>query len=157
MEETRPEVNSEKRKSAQLAERLEELRAALRLSQREFAEVLGVSLRGYTEWMGGTRIPTSALIEAAAHFGASADWLVDGTGEMLRKKAPAPAGAPLTAIMTGAGELKPVLPGSRAATLMDALQKLAVVQAALQEELAQVIRQQEQGSSPAPRQSEEKK
>lgn len=64
--------------------RLKELRIANDLSQKEMAEILGVSLSGYQNYEhGGRDIPTSVLARAMKKFGVDANWLF---GEVPREQ-----------------------------------------------------------------------
>ncbi len=57
---------------------IEAERVRLRMSRAYLAELLGVSLRTYSNWMNGVRdIPSSALIKMAKLFCCSTDYLLD--------------------------------------------------------------------------------
>ncbi len=57
---------------------IEAERVRLRMSRTYLAELLGVSLRTYSNWMNGTRdIPSSALVKMAKLFHCSTDYLLD--------------------------------------------------------------------------------
>ena len=62
--------------------RLRQIRKDVGLTQKEFAEKLGVSFRTYTRYeTESVNIPNSALEELAI-LGYSMDWLITGKGEM---------------------------------------------------------------------------
>lgn len=57
---------------------IEAERVRLRMSRTYLAELLGVSLRTYSNWMNGTRdIPSSVLVKMAKLFNCSTDYLLD--------------------------------------------------------------------------------
>lgn len=63
-----------------LAKRLKELREGRRIYQREFAEILGMSFRGYQNYETGQSEPKLAtLIAIADHYQVSIDYLVGRT------------------------------------------------------------------------------
>ena len=56
-------------------DRLEKLRGSL--SQKEFAQKLGVPLTSYTNWVGGTSSPKMEyIVMLCTKLGVSADWLL---------------------------------------------------------------------------------
>lgn len=58
-------------------ERLKQLRLALNLTQKDMAERLGITTRGYRNYELGAREPElSTLIKLAEQFHVSLDWLV---------------------------------------------------------------------------------
>lgn len=63
-----------------LSKRLKELRESRRIYQREFAEILGMSFRGYQNYETGQSEPKLAtLIAIADYFQVSIDYLVGRT------------------------------------------------------------------------------
>lgn len=63
-----------------LSKRLKELRENRRIYQREFAEILGMSFRGYQNYETGQSEPKLAtLIAIADYFQVSIDYLVGRT------------------------------------------------------------------------------
>ena len=67
-----------------IPERLKQARLSLRKSQKEMANILGVS---YPAWQGyelGRNEPGSAVIEALTKIGFNANWLMTGEGSMRR-------------------------------------------------------------------------
>lgn len=65
-----------------LAKRLKEIRESRRIYQRELAEVLGLSFRGYQNYETGQsdpKLPT--LIAIADYYGVSIDYLVGRTDD----------------------------------------------------------------------------
>ncbi len=68
-------------------ERVRLLRKMLGLSQKEFAQRLGKSLRAIQKWEAKERnIPDSALRLISQTFGVSYEWLKEGKGEIWEKK-----------------------------------------------------------------------
>jgi repressor LexA len=68
-------------------ERLKYLRKTLGLSQEEFGESIGKSLRTIQYWEAGTvQIPDTALKLISSTFGVSYEWLKEGKGEMWERK-----------------------------------------------------------------------
>jgi len=68
-------------------ERLKYLRKTLGLSQEEFGERIGKSLRTIQYWEAGTvQIPDTALKLISQVFGISYNWLKTGQGEMWDRK-----------------------------------------------------------------------
>ncbi len=58
-------------------ERLKQLRLSLNLTQKDMAELLGITTRGYRNYELGAREPElSTLIKLADRFHVSLDWLV---------------------------------------------------------------------------------
>ncbi len=70
------------------AQRLKELRTGRRLYQREMAQLLGLSTRGYQCYETGEHEPSiKNLIALADYFGVSIDYLVGRTdAPAMRKK-----------------------------------------------------------------------
>jgi transcriptional regulator with XRE-family HTH domain len=67
-----------------IPERLKQARLSLRKSQKEMANILGVS---YPAWQGyelGKNEPGSAVIEALTKIGFNANWLMTGEGSIRR-------------------------------------------------------------------------
>ena len=63
-----------------LAKRLKELREGRRIYQRELAEILGMSFRGYQNYETGQSEPKLAtLIAIADYYGVSIDYLAGRT------------------------------------------------------------------------------
>lgn len=68
------------------AKRLKELRNSRRIFQREMAEYLGISLRGYQCYEAGQNYPdVSGLIKLADYFDVSIDYLV-GRSDMPARR-----------------------------------------------------------------------
>ena len=64
------------------AERLKELRTSRRLYQRELAELLGISIRGYQCYETGEHEPgVKKLIALADYYNVSIDYLVGRTDD----------------------------------------------------------------------------
>lgn len=62
------------------AQRLKELRKSRRMYQKEMAEYLGISVRGYQCYEGGHNYPdVKGLIALADFFGVSTDYLLGRT------------------------------------------------------------------------------
>lgn len=62
------------------SKKLKELRLISNCTQREMAELLGITVRGYRNYELGTREPElSVLIKLADHFNVSLDELVGRT------------------------------------------------------------------------------
>lgn len=69
--------------------RIRELREDHDLTQREVAEILGMSQTGYSKYETGTNdIPTAVLIKLADFYETSVDYLLGRTNE--RKPYPKP-------------------------------------------------------------------
>ncbi len=67
-----------------IAERLRKLREQLNLSQREFAEKIGRTLRGYQGYEYGISTPdNTTLLLISKTFGVNFQWLKEGKGEMF--------------------------------------------------------------------------
>jgi len=63
-------------------ERLKFIRQALGKTQKEMAQLLGVSLRAYQMYEEGkTNIPLPKLRILASQFGVNINWLLTGEGE----------------------------------------------------------------------------
>ena len=63
--------------SNKVGKRLKMLRNVVRLSQKDFAEYLGVNLRSYEKWERGTRLPALGYImKIADRLQVSIDWLL---------------------------------------------------------------------------------
>ena len=68
-------------------ERVKILRKILGLTQKEFAQKLGKSLRAIQKWEAKERnIPDSALRLISQTFGVSYEWLKEGKGEIWTKE-----------------------------------------------------------------------
>lgn len=64
--------------------RIKALRKALKLSQTEFAQKLGMTMQGIQKWEYGTvEIKLSSLNLISQTFNVNPDWLLNGTGEMF--------------------------------------------------------------------------
>lgn len=67
-----------------MKERLKFLRKSLGLTQTEFGEKIGLSLRGIVKWEKGESKPQQSTIKAlVSTFNVNPDWLLNGTGEMF--------------------------------------------------------------------------
>ena len=67
-----------------MKERLKLLRKSLGLTQTEFGEKIGLSLRGIVKWEKGESKPQQSTIKAlVSTFNVNPDWLLNGTGEMF--------------------------------------------------------------------------
>ena len=66
-------------------ERLEFVRKQLGLSQQEFAQLLGVSLRAYTEYVRNRMTPTYEKLIPLAQKGINLHWLLTGEGSPTLK------------------------------------------------------------------------
>ena len=74
-----------------IGQRIKELRKMLGLSQKEFAEKIGKSLRAVQNWEYGQRTPDESTLKLIAReFNVNEEWLKKGVGEMF-VKAPAVA------------------------------------------------------------------
>ena len=74
-------------KYSTIGERIRALREALGLSQREFGERIGRTLRGVQNYEYNKTSPDEAtLILISRTFGVSLEWLKTGKGEMMLKK-----------------------------------------------------------------------
>jgi transcriptional regulator with XRE-family HTH domain len=70
-----------------LAERIRWLRTQLGLSQKEFAQLIGKSLRTVQRWeRGEVKIPKSVLQHIANVTGASLEWLETGKGPPFERE-----------------------------------------------------------------------
>ena len=68
--------------------RIKALRKALKLSQTEFAQKLGMTMQGIQKWEYGTvEIKLSSLNLISETFNVNPDWLLNGTGEMFLNNA----------------------------------------------------------------------
>ncbi len=74
------------------AERLEQIRSHLGLTQAEMCARMGVALRTYAHYAGG-RAPSAEALEAIGRMGFNIYWLLTGEEEMRTPQA-APEGAP---------------------------------------------------------------
>ncbi|MDL2254224.1 helix-turn-helix domain-containing protein [Ruminococcaceae bacterium OttesenSCG-928-I18] len=71
---------------ASLTERLEELKLARNVLQKDIAKAAGLSLRTYQRYEYGEREPsTSVLIALADYFDVSLDYLVGRSNSMKRQ------------------------------------------------------------------------
>lgn len=77
-----------------VAERLRSVREFFRVAQPDFAEKCGVSIRAYQDYEAGKRLPGSETLQALAEAGIDLNWLLTGTGQMLRD-APSALPSPL--------------------------------------------------------------
>jgi transcriptional regulator with XRE-family HTH domain len=66
-----------------LRERLKVARESTKQSQRDFAELLGVSFRGLQTYETGTSIPGGSVLSAYASLGFNINWILLGEGPML--------------------------------------------------------------------------
>jgi len=67
-----------------IGQRIKELRKMLRLSQKEFAEKIGKSLRAVQNWEYGQRTPDESTLKLIAReFNVNEEWLKTGEGEMF--------------------------------------------------------------------------
>ncbi len=66
-----------------ISERLKAFRAELKLTQKQLAEQIGVSGRGYQGYEDGRSIPGGDAIGRFVKLGLNANWLLTGDGEML--------------------------------------------------------------------------
>jgi len=72
--------------SMEIAQRLKLLRKMLGLSQEDFANKLGKSLRTIQNWESGKTIPNDKTLRLISKtFGVSYEWLKYGKGEMWEK------------------------------------------------------------------------
>lgn len=81
--------------------RLKAARAALGLSQKDFAAQSGVSARGYQGYEDGRSVPGGEAIAGFVRLGINANWLLTGEGPMLLADL-APQPAPSAGIDEGA-------------------------------------------------------
>ncbi|ACO03934.1 MAG TPA: XRE family transcriptional regulator [Persephonella sp.] len=69
-----------------IGQRIKQLRKMLGLSQREFAEKIGKSLRAVQNWEYEQRTPDESTLRLISQtFGVNLDWLKTGEGEMWVK------------------------------------------------------------------------
>ena len=67
-----------------IGQRIKELRKMLGLSQKEFAEKIGKSLRAVQNWEYGQRTPDESTLKLIAkEFNVNEEWLKTGEGEMF--------------------------------------------------------------------------
>lgn len=71
-----------------IGDRLQQIRASLRLNQREMAEHLGMPPRTYQDHELGKNTQKFAFIQHLVDRGFSADWLLTGDGSMIRPPPP---------------------------------------------------------------------
>lgn len=69
-----------------LSERLKAFRAQLKLTQKQLAEQIGVSGRGYQGYEDGRSVPGGEAIGRFVKLGLNANWLLTGEGDMLLSK-----------------------------------------------------------------------
>lgn len=69
-------------KLAEIGERLKKARKHLDLGQSEFAEKVGMSLRGYQSNERGLTTPSALLLSELAEMGISPLWIISGKGNM---------------------------------------------------------------------------
>lgn len=68
-------------------ERLKQLRKALDLTQKQFAERIGSVQNTITGYETGRRVPSNQVITLICReFDVNEEWLVTGNGEMFRKR-----------------------------------------------------------------------
>lgn len=66
-----------------MKDRIKTVRESNNLTQKEFAERLGVKAGTVTSYECGYRIPTDAIITAISkEFNINKEWLINGSGEM---------------------------------------------------------------------------
>lgn len=132
-------MSSTNEDAATVGGRLLLARSSLSLTQPQFADALGLSLRGYQNYERDERGPSEELIRAAwGTFGIDPVWLLTGTGAMLRAATEdaEPAAPRLPGALAGherrIGALLDVLgkldPESREAILTDALSRATTAQ-----------------------------
>lgn len=64
--------------------RIKTLRKCLKLTQTEFGEKLGISMRGIQKWENGESVPQqSSLLLLKQIYNINPDWLLNGTGNMF--------------------------------------------------------------------------
>ena len=64
--------------------RIKTLRKDLKLTQTEFGEKLGISMRGIQKWENGESVPQqSSLLLLKQIYNINPDWLLNGTGNMF--------------------------------------------------------------------------
>ncbi|HIQ50185.1 MAG TPA: XRE family transcriptional regulator, partial [Nanoarchaeota archaeon] len=69
-----------------IGQRIKQLRKMLKLSQKEFAEKIGKSLRAVQNWEYGQRTPDESTVKLIAkEFNVNEEWLKTGEGEMFTK------------------------------------------------------------------------
>ncbi len=66
-----------------ISERLKAFRAKLKLTQKQLAEQIGVSGRGYQGYEDGRSVPGGDAIGRFVKLGLNANWLLTGDGDML--------------------------------------------------------------------------
>ncbi len=67
-----------------MKERVKILRKQLRLTQTEFGNKLGISMRGVQKWENGESIPQqSSLLLLKQVFNVNPDWIINGSGDMF--------------------------------------------------------------------------
>lgn len=77
-----------------ISERIKQLRKALKLTQTEFANKLGVTMRGLQLWEHGhSGLKESSLRLMETLFNVNPEWLREGKGEMFNADMPACAGS----------------------------------------------------------------
>ena len=67
-----------------IGDRLERLRLHLRMTKRDFAATIGVNEVSYGRYEAGSRIDVDVIRKVSRTHGVSTEWLLHGTGEMLR-------------------------------------------------------------------------
>lgn len=98
-------------KQDELKQRLAALRRHLDLTYREFAAPLDVSHTAVRRWeTGEAELTKLACLAIESAYGASASWLLEGVGEMLRPAAP---GSERTSVASGMPVMEcPVISGA---------------------------------------------
>lgn len=66
-------------------ERIKQIRNALKLTQTDFAEKIGISRSALTKLEAGTSVPAGTTIKAMVReYNVNEQWLREGVGEMFR-------------------------------------------------------------------------
>jgi transcriptional regulator with XRE-family HTH domain len=65
-----------------LGERLKVARESTKKSQRDFAELLGISFRGLQTYESGSSVPGGNILSAYAELGFNVNWILLGEGPM---------------------------------------------------------------------------
>ena len=69
-----------------IGDRLYEVRTKLRLNKKDFAASIGKSPTSYGRYEDGIRADLETIRNICAIHGVSADWLVNGLGQMFRQE-----------------------------------------------------------------------
>ncbi|WP_163327598.1 helix-turn-helix domain-containing protein [Desulfurobacterium thermolithotrophum] len=73
----------------ELGKRIKQIRMSKGLTQREFADELGVSTRAVQEWEAGRRTPSEPVLrQIEVTFSVNPEWLRHGRGEMFLPREP---------------------------------------------------------------------